>query len=66
REKGRWVIVSTAHPAKFSETVNPLRGSPVPVPSNLQELFDRPAAFEEIDATLEALRKALGSGAHGV
>ncbi|MET0291792.1 MAG: threonine synthase, partial [Steroidobacteraceae bacterium] len=65
REKGRWVIVSTAHPAKFSETVNPLRGSPVPVPSNLQELFDRPAAFEEIDANLEALRKALGSGAHG-
>jgi threonine synthase len=63
REKGRWVLVATAHAAKFGETVNPLRGSPVDVPENLQDLFDRPAAFEEIDATLSALRAAMGS--HG-
>jgi hypothetical protein len=36
------------------------------VPANLRELFDRPASFAEIDATLEALRAALADqGSHG-
>lgn len=66
RERGRWVVVSTAHAAKFRETVEPLRGSPMPVPPNLEELFGRPSAYREIDATLDALRVALADdGAHG-
>jgi threonine synthase len=63
RARGRWVIVGTAHAAKFREIVEPLRGSPVPVPENLRALFERPASFEELDPTLDALREALG--AHG-
>jgi len=41
----------------------------VPVPENLRKLFERPASFEELDPTLDALREALMSptvGAHGV
>jgi threonine synthase len=60
RERGRWVLVSTAHAAKFREVVEPLRGAPLEVPDNLRELFERPASFEEIDGNLAALRSALG------
>ena len=60
REAGRWVLVSTAHPAKFREIVEPLIGHEVPVPETLAQLFARPAQCVEIDATLAALRSALG------
>ena len=61
RASGRWVLVATAHPAKFREIVEPLIGSPVPVPETLARLFARPAHCVEIDATLGALRTALGA-----
>jgi threonine synthase len=59
REGERWVLVSTAHPAKFREIVAPLIGREVPVPESLAQLFARPAQCTEIDANLEALRSAL-------
>jgi len=52
-----WVLVATAHPAKFREIVEPLVG-PVPVPENLRRLFELPSKFGEIDPTLAALRSA--------
>ncbi|MEO8308939.1 MAG: threonine synthase [Pseudomonadota bacterium] len=52
-----WVLVATAHPAKFREIVEPLVG-PVPVPQNLLRLFELPSRFDEIDPTLAALRSA--------
>jgi len=55
----RWVLVSTAHAAKFREIVEPLIGREVPVPETLARLFARPAQCVEIDATLAALREAL-------
>jgi threonine synthase len=55
----RWVLVSTAHPAKFREIVEPLIGTAVPVPATLARLFARPAHCVEIDASLGALREAL-------
>ena len=39
RRAGHWVLVATAHPAKFRETVEPLVGRPVPVPEALARLF---------------------------
>jgi threonine synthase len=54
-----WVIVSTAHPAKFREIVEPLVGT-VPVPDNLQRLYDLPSKFSEIDPGLSELRRATG------
>jgi threonine synthase len=60
RHAARWVLVATAHPAKFREIVEPLIGRPVPVPESLQRLFKRTAHHTEIDATMPALCAALG------
>ena len=62
RGLGRWVLVATAHPAKFREIVEPLIGRAVPVPETLTRLFARPAQCVEIDADLGALRDVLGRG----
>jgi threonine synthase len=59
RRRGRWVLVGTAHPAKFREIVEPLTGQPVAVPETLAKLFARPVSCVEIDASLDALRTAL-------
>jgi threonine synthase len=59
RERGRWLLVATAHPAKFREIVAPLIGENVPMPENLSRLFDRPSSTTEIDPDVEALRRAL-------
>jgi threonine synthase len=56
----QWVLVATAHPAKFREVVEPLVGT-VPVPANLQSLYERPSVFSEIDPTLSDLARATGT-----
>jgi threonine synthase len=62
KRPGRWIIVSTAHPAKFSEIVEPLIGRKIPVPETLARLFARPTEFTEIEPELAALRSALSVG----
>lgn len=62
KKQGRWLIVSTAHPAKFAEIVEPLIGRPVPVPDTLARLFARPTQFTEIEPDLGSLRTALRVG----
>ncbi|MEI6460115.1 MAG: threonine synthase [Pseudomonadota bacterium] len=57
--KGPWVLVGTAHPAKFPETVEPLVGHAIPVPESLARLLELPRAVLEVPATLEALAAAL-------
>jgi threonine synthase len=59
RAARRWVLVSTAHPAKFPEIVEPLIGRRVPVPQTLAALFARPSASVEIDPQLAALAAVL-------
>jgi threonine synthase len=59
RASRHWVLVATAHPAKFREIVEPLVG-PVPVPQHLQHLYDLPSRFSEIGATLSELVRATG------
>lgn len=54
-----WVLVSTAHPAKFEGIVEPLIGRAVPIPPALRELLDRPRSYREIDPTLDDLRAAV-------
>lgn len=54
-----WVIVATAHPAKFSEIMQPLVGGALRTPPSLQALYDRPSRFETLPAGLAALRTAL-------
>jgi threonine synthase len=59
RQNGRWVVVATAHPAKFREIVEPLIGRSVEMPQSLARLFDLPAQVQEIAADLDALRREL-------
>jgi threonine synthase len=59
QKQQRWVVVATAHPAKFREIVEPLIGESVAVPQTLAKLFARPTQCTEIDADLTALRAAL-------
>ena len=54
-----WVVVATAHPAKFESIVEPLAGRPVEVPPCLSELLARPAQVEELEPSFDALAAAL-------
>ena len=54
-----WIVVSTAHPAKFEAVVEPLVGREVDVPPALAAILQRPSHAEEIDPSLDALREVL-------
>ncbi len=58
RGAGRWVVVSTAHAAKFPEVVEPILGQAAPVPPALAALRGQ-GPTEEIEPTLAALSAAL-------
>jgi threonine synthase len=60
RAAGPWLLVATAHPAKFPETVEPLIGGVVPVPPALARLLELPRSVRHVSATLDAVRGALG------
>jgi threonine synthase len=51
-------VLSTAHPAKFSETVEPLVG-PAPVPASLASAMNRAVNSQTIPAEVPALLEAL-------
>lgn len=59
RAQGPWVLVATAHPAKFREIVEPLIGRDLPLPPALARLFARPVHCVEIEPGLAELRAAL-------
>jgi threonine synthase len=54
-----WVLVATAHPAKFNEIVEPLIGTPIEVPESLARLLRLPRQVTDIAPTLKALAAAL-------
>jgi threonine synthase len=54
-----WILVATAHPAKFETIVEPLIGTTVPVPAELLELLERPAKSISIEPRLDSLAKVL-------
>jgi len=54
-----WILVATAHPAKFETIVEPLIGETVPVPPELAELLTRTARDVSIEPTLASLAKVL-------
>jgi threonine synthase len=59
RASEQWIIVATAHPAKFDDVVEPLIGRKVPVPEALAKLLALPKREREIAPTLDALRTEL-------
>lgn len=50
-----WILVATAHPAKFETIVEPLIGTPLSVPPSLEKLLKQPSHATEIDNTLASL-----------
>jgi threonine synthase len=54
-----WVVVATAHPAKFNEIVEPIIGKPVAVPASLERLLHLPQHAVDLPATVEAVAAAL-------
>lgn len=53
------LVLETALPAKFSETIQQAIGQPAPVPAHLQGLADLPQRFEVMDCQTELVRDYL-------
>jgi threonine synthase len=62
RRSERWVLVATAHPAKFNDVVEPLIGREVPVPGALADLLALPSIQTHVEARLDDLRAVLLQG----
>ena len=60
RRAGRpWIVVATAHPAKFDNIVEGVIGTTVPVPPALASLLELPTRSEELEPDLAMLSDAL-------
>jgi threonine synthase len=55
RRDRHWIVVATAHAAKFDTIVEPLLGITVEPPAELAELLQWPAKFETIDPDLKEI-----------
>ena len=60
-----WVVVATAHPAKFETVLEPLLGKPIDVPPTLAAMLARPADAVPLPADDAALRDWLVGDANG-
>lgn len=54
-----WIIVATAHPAKFEQIVEPLIGATVPLPDALRDILMRTTRFVSIDPDLQSMLEAM-------
>jgi threonine synthase len=59
RRERPWVLVATAHPAKFNEVVEPIIGKRIDVPDSLDRLLRLPQHFLDLPPTLQAVAAAL-------
>jgi len=59
RTANDWILVATAHPAKFETIVEPLIGEAVPLPDELTDILSRPSRCKSIEPHLESLAAAM-------
>ena len=59
RRASPWVLVATAHPAKFNDIVEPIIGKPVDVPPALARLLELPQHVTDLPPRLAELAAAL-------
>ena len=59
-----WVIVATAHPAKFEQIVEPLIEQEIPLPEPLLRIQSKPSLSVAIDADMQSLKQALHDRFH--
>lgn len=61
RPGARGVVLATAHPAKFAETVEALTGEALPVPPGIARVMDRPRHSIVIGPELSGLKEVLST-----
>ncbi len=54
-----WVLIATAHPAKFETVIEPLIGTTIALPAELDAILSRPGRSVKIDPSLAALADAM-------
>ncbi len=59
KAKAHWIIVATAHPAKFETIVEPLIGQDVPLPAELAEIMARSSRAKDVEPLLAELEEAM-------
>jgi threonine synthase len=59
RDANDWILVATAHPAKFETIVEPLIGEAVPLPEELADILSRPSHAVSISPWLDSLADAM-------
>jgi threonine synthase len=50
------LVLETALPAKFSETIEQALGHPVPMPYGLEDLLERPQKFTTLPCDVASVR----------
>jgi threonine synthase len=55
-----WILVATAHPAKFETIVEPIIGQTIELPEEMAAILSRERRFEKIEPSLQAMTVALG------
>lgn len=55
RAQQDWILVATAHPAKFESIVEPLIGNTISLPQGLLDIMSKPSRFTRIEATMASL-----------
>ena len=56
---GKVIVLATAHPAKFRETVFKATGENPVLPADLERIMDLPKISSKIDNSLSALKEVL-------
>lgn len=59
RTASDWILVATAHPAKFETVVEPLIGCRVELPPELEAILSKPSRSVMIEPSLDALTEAM-------
>ncbi len=59
RQSGHWVVVATAHAAKFDTIVEPLLDQKIEPPAELARLLEWSADYKTIDAELDQVARVL-------
>jgi len=59
RAKTDWVLVATAHPAKFETIVEPLIATTIPLPPELKAILSRPSHSVTIAPSLDGLTDSM-------
>jgi len=54
-----WILVATAHPAKFEGIVEPIIGQAIPLPEAMARILSRERRYVEIEPDLQSMAAAL-------